>query len=137
MSNFFFKGGPGALQGTAALGVSSVADVNKVVGTVPFRLRVTSVKVYQQADITGTGLTMDLFARTTAGAAGNSLLASTVSLDVANAAAGKAGQSATLSATKSNLILSKGQMLEAVFDATSVTAGPGDVTVVVEFTPLV
>ena len=126
------EGGKISLQGIAALGTGAVSDVNKIVAVVPKNMRVTGIRVVQQADITGTGLTVDIFARTAAGATGSSLLASTVSLNVADAAAGKAGQTATLTATIANRDLAEGQLIEAVFDATSITAGPGDVLVEIE-----
>ena len=131
------EGGRIKVQGIAALGVGAVSDINKIVCAVPKNMRATGVRVYQQADITGTGLTMDLLVRTAAGATGSSLIASAVSLNVADAAAGKAGQEATLTATIANRDLSEGQLIEAVFDATSVTAGPGDVLVEIEGIPLV
>lgn len=132
----FFEGGKGSLQGRFALGTGAVSDVTSALGCIPKKCKVTSVRAYQQADITGTGLTLDVIARTTAGAAGATLLASVISLDVADAAAGKAGQSGTLTATPANLALAEGQLIECVFDATSVTAGPGDVIVEVEYSPI-
>lgn len=130
-----FEGGKGSIQGVVALGTGAVSTATKIIGVVPKKARVTSIRIYQQADITGTSLTAEVFARTTAGATGNTLQSAATSLDVADAAAGKAGQAASLTATTANLHLSEGQLLEVTFTASSVTAGPGDVLVEVEFEP--
>ena len=126
----------GPIAGIVALGTGAVSDQNRLVGVVTRDCVVTGVTVKQSADITGTGLTLNLFARTAAGAAGSSILASTVSLDAASAAAALAGQTASLSATASALKLTKGMLIEAVLDATSVTAGPGDVAITIEVAPV-
>lgn len=137
MSNFFFKGGPITLQGVAALGTGAVSDVTRVVAVAPCKMRVTSIKLYADNDITGTDLTVDVLARTAAGAAGSTLLSAAVSINVADQAAARAGVSTTLTATLANRIVAEGQLIEAFFDATSVTAGPGDVAVVIKGVPIV
>lgn len=133
-----FEGGKGSIQGVVALGTGAVTTQTRVVGVVPKKLRVSGIRIYQQGDIAGTTptLTAEVYARTTAGAAGNSLQSSTVNMDVADAAAGKAGQDASLTTTEANLDLAEGQLIEVVFTAGgTVSTGPGDVLVEIEFVP--
>lgn len=130
-----FEGGLGVIQAPIALGTSSVSTQSKLVGVVRKKLRITAIKVYGQAAVTGTSISAIVYARTTAGAAGNALN-SALSIKFASAAAAKAGSAATLTTTKANLVLSPGQLLEVTFTASSITAGPGDVVVDVEYEPV-
>lgn len=135
-ANHFFEGGKGSIQGVVPLGTGSVTDDTvKAIGVVPKRCRVTSIRVYGQAAVTATTLTALIYARTTAGAAGNALNTA-ADIDFASAAAAKAGVEATLTTTQANLVLEEGQLLELHVDADSASAGPGDVVVEVEFEPI-
>lgn len=136
MANNFFQGGKGSIQQRIALGTGAVSTDTHIVGAVPKKMRVTSIRIYGQAAVTGTSITAEVFARTTAGAAGNTLQSAARDIKFASAAAGKAGVAASLTATSANLVLAEGQLLEVTITATSITAGPDDVLVEVEFTPL-
>lgn len=133
-----FQGGPNQLvQAVIPLGTGAVSTQTKIIGAVPKNMRVTAIKFYPQAAATATALTAQVFARTAAGATGNDLCADT-SIDVADAATGKAGVSATLESTNpEHLNLDRGQLLEVVVTADTVSAGPGDVLVAVEYEPTI
>lgn len=130
----FYEGGKGSVQGVAALGTGAVSTQTKIVGTIPKKCRVTSIRFYGQSAPTASALTAQVHARTAAGAAGNDLCSAT-SLDT-TAALLKAGVEATLESTNpEHLVLDEGQLLEVVFTADTVNPGPGDVLVEVEFEP--
>lgn len=129
-----FEGGRGAVQGVVPLGTGAVTTQTKIVAAVPKKFKVTAINLYGQAAVTGTSITAEVFARTAAGAAGNSLCTAR-SIAFASAEAGKAGVGATLTATLADRNLAEGQLLEVVITATSITAGPGDVLVVIEYDP--
>ena len=134
MANEYYGGGlKQEIQAVAALGTSSVTTQTKAVGATRRKLRVKSIRFYGSAAVTGTSLTAEVFARTTAGAAGNTLQASATDVAFASEAAARAGTAATLTATGANLVLDEGQLLEVTFTASSVTAGPDDVLTVVEY----
>lgn len=130
----FFEGGKGSIQGVAALGTGAVTTQTKIVGVVPKDLKVKDIRFYGQAAVTGT-LTAEVFARTSAGAAGNTLQSAATDIAFASAAAGKTGVAASLTDTVANLSIDEDQLIEVVVTATSVTAGPGDLGVKVEFEP--
>lgn len=109
---------------------------NRIIGVVPRRCHVVGVRIYGQTAVTATTLTADLFARTVAGAAGASLLASVMDIDFATAAAALAGVTGALTATGADLRLVEGQLLEMVIAVSSATVGPGDVIIEVDFEPL-
>lgn len=134
--NAFFEGGKGSLQAVVALGTGAVSTQTKIVGCAGKKCRVRSIRFYGQAAVTGTTITAEVFARTTAGAAGSTLQSAAKDIKFASAAAGKAGVDASLTATTTNLSLAEGQLLEVTFTATSITAGPGDLLVEVEMEPL-
>jgi hypothetical protein len=135
MGNHFYEGGKGSVQGVVPLGVSSVSTQTKIVGVVPKKCRVKSIRLYGQATVTGTSITAEVFARTAAGGAGNTLQSAARDIKFASAAAGKAGVDASLTATGANLNLDEGQLIEVVVTASSITAGPGDLLVEVEYQP--
>lgn len=131
-----FEGGKGSIQGIVALGTSSVTTQTRVVGVVPKKCRVTSIRFYGQSATTATALTAQVFARTTAGATGNDLCADT-DIDL-SAAALQAGVEATLESTNpEHLNLVEGQLLVVTVTANSASAGPGDLLVEVEYEPRV
>lgn len=135
MGSAFFEGGKGSIQGVVALGTGAVSTQTKIIGVVPKKLRVTDIRFYVQGATTGTALTAQVFARTTAGATGNDLCTDT-SIDVADAATGKTGLDITLESTNpEHLDLVEGQLLEVVVTANAVTVGPGDLLVEIEFEP--
>lgn len=133
-TNSFYEGGKGSIQGTAALGTGAVTTQTKHVGVVPKKCLVKSIRCYGQAGPTATSLTAQVYARTSAGATGNALC-SAVSIDFADAAAAKKGTAATLSTTTSYLHLDQNQLIEVVVTADTCSAGPGDLTTVIEFAP--
>jgi hypothetical protein len=135
---------PGSLSANAvkrtvyrvvSLGTSTVSTATYVIAAMPTAGKVIAIQEYGQAAVTGTTLTGEVFARTTAGAAGNTLQSAANDVKFASAAAGKAGVSASLTATTANLTLAAGQLLEYTSTASSVTAGPGDLLVVVTYVP--
>ena len=131
-----FEGGKGSVQGTVALGTSTVTTQTRVVGVVPKKCRVTGIRFYGQSATTATALTAQVFARTSAGAAGNDLCADT-DIDLA-AAALQAGVDAVLeSSNPEHLNLDEGQLLVVTVTASAASAGPGDLLVEVEYEPRV
>jgi hypothetical protein len=129
-----FEGGEGSLQGVAALGTGAVTTQTRVVAVVPKRMRVKRIRFFGQSATTATSLTVQVFARTTAGATGNDLTGAT-DIDL-TAAALKAGVVAVLEATNpEHLNLVDGQLIEATITADTCSAGPGDLLTVVEFEP--
>lgn len=134
----FFEGGKGSIQGIVALGTGSVATQTRIVGVVPKKMRVKNIRFHAQAVATGTTptLTAEVFARTSAGAAGNTLQSAATNIIFADAAAAKAGSAASLTATTANLDLAEPQLIEVVVTAGgTVSAGPGDLLVEIEFEP--
>jgi hypothetical protein len=131
-----FKGGPDQMVlGVVALGTGAVSTQTRIVGVVPQDLVVKGIRYYGQAAVTGTTVTAEAHARTAAGAAGASLQSAATDINFASAAAGKAGVAAALTTTTGDRRLAQGQLLEVVVTATSITAGPGDLLVAVEFEP--
>lgn len=124
-----------SIQAVIPLGTGAVSTQTKVVGSVPRDCRVVGIRMYGQAAPTATALTAQVFARTTAGAAGNDLCADK-DIDFASAAAAKAGVAATLESTNpEHLNLSENQLLEVVVTADTCSAGPGDLLVEIDFEP--
>jgi len=117
------------------LGTGAVSTQTKIVGCVPQNCRVIGVRYYGQAAPTATALTAQTYARTTAGATGNSLQSAATDIDFASAAAAKAGTAASTTATYANLRLDEGQLLEVTVTATACTGGPGDLLVEIDYEP--
>lgn len=134
--NDYWRGGLNqTIQAVIALGTGSVSTQTKIVGSIPKKCRITGIRFYGQAAVTGTSLTAQVHARTTAGAAGNDLC-SAKDIKFASAAAAKTGVAATLESTNpEHLNLDEDQLLEVVITATSITAGPGDLLAEIEFQP--
>lgn len=132
-----FKGGKAVLQGVVALGTGAVATQTKILFRTPYKGRVQGIKIQSQAAVTGTSITAEVFARTVAGAAGNTLQSAAADVKFASEAAAKAGIDATLTGTEANLDLSAEQLIEVVITATSITAGSGDLLVSLELAPTV
>lgn len=130
-----FEGGKGSVQVALPLGVGAVSTQTKVVASVPKNCVVKAIRFYGQGAVTGTSITAEVFARTSAGAAGNTLQSAATSVAFATAAAGKTGVAASLTATAANLRLNEDRLLEVVVTATSITVGPGDLLVAIEFEP--
>lgn len=134
MGSSFYEGGEGTIQQVVELGTGAVSDDTvKIVGSVPKRCRVTGIRLYGQSAVTATALTGIVYARTTAGGAGNALNTA-ADIDFASAAAAKTGVQATL-ASADNLFLDENQLLELHVDADACTVGPGDVLVEIQITP--
>jgi hypothetical protein len=130
-----YRGGPKqALQQVIPLGTSGVTTLTKALFVAPLDLKVNAIKFYGQADVTATALTAEVFARTLAGATGNTLLAAETNVKFAEGA-GKAGVAGTLTATTAHRSLLAGQLLEVTVTADTCSAGPGDFVVVVEYEP--
>lgn len=130
------KGGNNqSIQGVNPLGTGAVSTLTFIAGCVPRDMRVVGITYYGQDAPTATALTAELFARTTAGAAGNTLQSAATDIDFATQAAARAGVAASLTTTGANLNLDEGQLLECTVTATSCTAGPGDLLVEVDFEP--
>jgi len=135
-ANDFYGGGKNqSIQGIVALGTGAVVTQTKIIGSIPRDCIVTGIRMYAQSAPTATSLVGEVFARSAAGAAGNTLQASTADLDFATAAAAKTGVEATLTATQADRKLSENQLLEVVVTANTVNPGPGDLLVEVEFAP--
>lgn len=132
MPSNIFEGGKGSIQAVVALGTGAVATQTKIVCAVPKKAKIKAINLYGQAAVTGTSVTAEVFARTAAGAAGNSLNTAK-DIKFASATAAKAGVGATLTTTLANRNLAEGQLLEVVITASAITAGPGDVLVVIEY----
>jgi hypothetical protein len=130
-----FKGGRRHLKVTIPLGTGAVSTQTKIVGAFPTKWRTARIRYFGQAAVTGTSITAEVFARTTAGAAGSTLQSAATDIKFASAAAAKAGTTASLTATVANLSGADGQLTEVVVTATSITAGPGDLLVSIEFDP--
>lgn len=130
-----FRGSPRMLQRVVALGTGAVSTQTVAVGRIPLKSRVKAIRAVGQGAVTGTSITAEVFARTTAGAAGNTLQSAATDVKFASQAAARTGVAASLTATLANLDLAAGQLLEAVITASSVTAGPGDLVIEVELEP--
>jgi hypothetical protein len=134
--NNWFKGGRDqAVQVVLPLGTGAVSTQTKAIAVVPKNCRVTGIRLTGSAGVTGTSITAEVHARTAAGAAGNTLQSAATDVKFANEAAARTGVAASLTATKANLLLRAGQMLQVVVTASSITAGPGDVVVTVLYEP--
>ena len=131
-----FEGGEGTIQQVIPLGTGAVSTQTKVVGSIPKHCLVTGIRFYAQAGPTATSLTAEVFARTRAGATGNSLQASATDIDFASAAAAKTGIAATLSATPAYLRLVENQILEVTVTSNTTSAGPGDLLVEIQYEPI-
>ncbi len=130
------KGGDNqSLQQVINLGTGAVSTGNHIVGVVPQNCRVVGIRFHGQSAPTATSLTIEVFERTSAGAAGNTLQASATDIDFASAAAAKTGISASLTTTQSSLRLTEGQLVEATVTANTVNPGPGDLVVEIDFEP--
>ena len=137
MSNEFFGGGlKQRLHTVIALGTGAVSTQTRAVGVIRRKCRIKSIKFHGTAAPTATALTAEIFARTLAGATGNTLQSAATNIDFASAGAAKAGVAAALTATAANLTLLEGQLLEVTVTADTVSAGPGDLVCVVEYEPL-
>lgn len=136
MSNEFFGGGlKQRLQHAVPLGTGAVSTQTRAVGVIRRKCRVKSITFHGTAAPTATALTAEVFARTTAGATGNTLQSAATDIDFASAAAAKAGVAASLTATGENLVLEEGQLVEVTVTADTASAGPGDLVVDIEYEP--
>jgi hypothetical protein len=124
-----------AIQRVVSLGTGAVATATRVVGVMPVAGRVTGIRISGQAAVAGTALTAEIYARGTAGGAGNTQQSAALDVKFASAAAAKTGVAAALTATDANLVLEAGQMFEVVITATAITAGPDDLLVAITFVP--
>ena len=124
--NEFYGGGrKQTIQGIAPLGVGAVTTISHIVGSIPRNCVVTGIRFYGQDAPTATSLTAEVFARTTAGAAGVTLQSAATDIDFASQAI----------ATVADLRPAEDRLIEATFTANTVNPGPGDVLVSVEFEP--
>ena len=126
-----------SVQGIIALGTGAVSTQTKIVGSVPRKCHVVGVRFYGQSAPTAATFTAEVFARTRAGAAGKTLQSAASDIDFASAAAAKTGVAAALTATGADLNLLEDQLYEVVITATTVTVGPGDLLVEIDFEPRV
>jgi hypothetical protein len=132
--NAFWQGGN--KQSIQAVRPDTTATITYSVGIVEKNMRVKAIRFYGQQATVGTSLTAEVFARTLAGAAGNTLQSAATDVAFATAAAAKTGVAASLTATPANLRLSENQLLEVVLTATAITTGPGEFVTKVEFEPI-
>lgn len=115
------------------LGTGAVSTQTALLGIVPTSGgKVTAVSVVKQATVTGTSLTADVKQRSADGSTSTSVLNAAIDVKAATNNAASAG---TLSGTAANLALTAGNALEVVVTASSITAGPGDLFVLVEWVP--
>ncbi len=134
--NDFYGGGKNqSVQVVIPLGTGAVTTQTKTVGSVPRDCIVTGIRFYGQSAPTATTLTAEVFARTTAGAAGNTQQSAATDIDFASGVLALAGVEASLTATEANLRLVENQLFEVVVTAASATVGPGDLLVEIEFVP--
>ena len=134
--NEFYGGGrKQTIQGIAPLGVGAVTTISHIVGSIPRNCVVTGIRFYGQDAPTATSLTAEVFARTTAGAAGVTLQSAATDIDFASQAIALAGVQASLTATVADLRPAEDRLIEATFTANTCSAGPGDLLVSVEFEP--
>jgi len=124
-----------SLQQVIHLGTGAVTTGNHIVGVVPQNCRVTGVYFHGQSAPTASSLTIEVFERTSAGAAGNTLQASATDIDFGSAALAKTGVAASLTTTQSSLRLTEGLLIEATVTANTVNPGPGDLVVEIDFEP--
>lgn len=130
MSNDYFAGGrKQTYQRVVALGTGSVSTQTAAVAHVRRRGVVTGFRVYGQSAPTAGTLTAQLQKRT-AGASAVSI-SNAVDIDFASGTAALAGVAGTL--TASAVALAEDDLLEVVITAATATAGPGDLTVSVEY----
>jgi hypothetical protein len=133
--NNWFQGGKGSVQQVLPLGTGSVTTQTKVIGVMPKKGLVKEIRFHGQGAVTGTTITAEVFARTTAGATGATLQSAARDIKFGSVEAAKAGVTASLTATAPNRMLAEGQLLEVVVTASSITAGPGDFLIEIEFEP--
>ena len=130
MSNDFYAGGrQQTYQRVVALGTSTVTTQTAAVAQVRRRGIVTGFRVYGQAAVTATSLTIQLTKRSAGGSATN--ISNAVDIDFASASAALAGVAGTLTASATSL--AEDDLLEAVIAASSATAGPGDLVISAEY----
>lgn len=125
------------IQQVVPLGTGAVTTQTKIVGSVPRNCRIVGIRFYAQAGPTATTLTAQVYARTTAGATGNSLQSAATDIDFASAATAKTGIAASTTTTYGNLRLAENQLLEVTITASGCSAGPGDLLVEIDWEPRV
>lgn len=118
-----------------ALGTGAVSTQTKLVGRMPVAGKIISISYVGQGAVTGTSITAETFARTAAGAAGNTLQSAARDIKFASTAAALTGVDASLTATTANLTLAANQAFETVITATAITVGPGDLAVEIVYVP--
>ena len=134
MENEFYGGGANqSLQRTIPLGTGSVTTQTRIVGVIPRNCRVKRVRFAGQGAVTGTTLTAQVVARTRTGGAGVNLLTAALDVKFGTEAAARVGVAGTLSAAGSRP--DEDQLVEVTLTAASITGGPGDFVVEVEFAP--
>jgi len=134
-NDFWRGGGKQVVQGIAPLGASTVTTIDHIVGSIPKNCVVTGIRFYGQVGPTATSLTAEVFARTTAGAAGVTLMSAAADIDFASDAIALAGVQGSLTATNADLRPAEDRLLEVTVTANTCTGGPGDLLVSVEFEP--
>lgn len=135
--NARYEGGEGSIQRTIALGTGAVATGTHVLGVVPKKCIPVAVRFYGQGAVVATSLTGQVYARTLAGAAGESIQSEARDIKFASAAAAKAGVAGSLATARDGTHLSENQLLEVVITGDTCSQGPGDLVVVVDYKPRV
>lgn len=135
-ANEFYAGGRRqTVQQVVPLGAGAVTTQTKVVGVVRRDMRVKGIRFHGQVAPTATALTAEVRARPTSGGAAVTLQSAATNIDFATDAAALAGVEASLTATYANRDLDQDQLLEVTITADTVSAGPGDLLVSVEYEP--
>jgi len=135
-ANEFFGGGlKQTIQRVVGLGTGAVTTATYAVGATRRGCRIKGIRFYGQSAPTAATLTAEVKARPTSGGTAVTLQSAATNIDFATGAAALAGVAASLTATVANLLLEEDQLLEVTVTAATATAGPGDLTVVVEYEP--
>jgi hypothetical protein len=119
-----------------SLGTGAVSTRTDLVGRLPTGgCKVVGIYFTGTDAVTGTGLTAEVKKLSADGNTATTLQASAVDLKL-TASTDEVPQAATLTAATTDLTLASGAVLQVVFTASSITAGPGDVEVLVEYVPV-
>lgn len=123
------------LQVRVPLGTGAVSTQTILLGIMPASGgKVQSIKFAGQAAVTGTSITAEVFKRSADGNSTTTLQASATDIKL-TASTDEVALSATLTATTADRTVAGGLVLECTITCSSITAGPGDLIIDVEFVP--
>lgn len=123
------------IQRVLSLGTGAVSTATYLLGMMPENGgKVVRIKAAGQAAVTGTSITLNVQKVSADGATATDLLESDIDIEL-TASTDEEAQVGTLTTTTADLTVAGDLVLQAVVTASSVSAGPGDVIVSIEYVP--